>query len=127
MPDDELLDNGLSTLMRRSPRRPRERSVEGAGPDAAPALREPPPPTGGAAGDGAVRPGYLRGGIVITTTGRKKRVTVNLTEGVATVLRAAAAVGDDNGTAMNEIIEAVLVQQGYYPGGPRDPSGGPRR
>lgn len=135
--DDELFENGLQSLMGLSrpdapaSPPPAHEPLADAEPRAEPAPpRSPVAPRASrntaletpapAAGDGEPM-GYVGNGVVRTTTGLRRRVTTTLSAGVAEVLKAAAAVGDDNGSAISQILESLAVQAGYYPGGPKDP------
>ena len=64
--------------------------------------------------DGAAPDGYVgRSRYKRKKRGIVAKVAVHLSPDVADALRRAGAVGDENGTNMSEIVEALLRQAGY--------------
>ncbi|OZC01345.1 hypothetical protein [Rubricoccus marinus] len=71
--------------------------------------RKAPEPAVEAAPDGYVgKSQYQR-----KRRGLVSKVAVHLSPNVASALRRAGAVGDENGSNMSEIVEALLVRAGY--------------
>lgn len=130
--DDILSKNALSGIMGLPPTRP----VDGGATNAAPAPSgipapldaEPPTPTVDPAprhrpteGEGAQPVGHVGAGLIRThKRGTVHRLHAAIDVDVFACLKRAAALGDDNGSSISEIVETALRQAGYFPGGPRD-------
>ena len=137
MPRRDLRRNALDALMGGAPAEPsghREADPTGGEAAAEEPTREPlpqKPPTrptprrGGKAekapktrADGAAPDGYVgRSRYKRKKRGIVAKVAVHLSPDVADALRRAGAVGDENGTNMSEIVEALLRRAGYGGGG----------